>query len=59
VIILSHPTANQNVRQTALAFATGGLLQEFWTCVHWQQGGLLDQLLAIAPGVRNELRRLA
>jgi alpha-maltose-1-phosphate synthase len=57
VIILSHPTANQNVRQAALAFATAGLLQEFWTCVHWQQGGLLDQLLAITPRVRNELRR--
>lgn len=57
MIILSHPTANQNVRQTASAFATAGLLEEFWTCVHWQQGGLLDKLLAIAPRARNELRR--
>ena len=43
MILLSHPTANQNVRQTALAFASAGWLEEFWTCVHWQQGGLLDR----------------
>nr|MBA3544327.1 glycosyl transferase family 1 [Chthoniobacterales bacterium] len=57
MILLSHPTANQNVRQTALAFASAGLLEEFWTCVRWQQGGLLDRAAAIAPRVQNELRR--
>src|SRR5262249_8332288 len=52
-----HPTANQNVRQAALALAEGGLLSEFWTCVNWQEDGLLDRLCALAPGFRNQLRR--
>lgn len=57
MIILSHPTANQNVRQTALALAEAGLLEEFWTCVNWRQGGLLDRSLGAAGRLRNELRR--
>lgn len=57
MILLSHPTANQNVRQTALAFAQAGLLEEFWTCVNWQQGRFLDRSLAFAPRLQNELRR--
>jgi alpha-maltose-1-phosphate synthase len=57
VILLSHPTANQNVRQTALALAEAGLLAEFWTCVNWRQGTLLDRSLGAASRVRNELRR--
>jgi starch synthase len=57
VILLSHPTANQNVRQTALAFAEAGLLEEFWTCINWQQAGLLDRSLSFLPRLQNELRR--
>jgi glycosyltransferase involved in cell wall biosynthesis len=57
VILLSHPTANQNVRQTALALAEDGLLEEFWTCVDWKQSGFLDRCLSFLPGVRKELRR--
>lgn len=57
MILLSHPTANQNVRQTALALAEAGLLSEFWTGVHWRQGALLDRSLGAVPGVRRELRR--
>jgi glycosyltransferase involved in cell wall biosynthesis len=57
MILLSHPTANQNVRQTALAFAEAGLLEEFWTCVNWKQGGILDRSLSFAPRLRNEFRR--
>jgi alpha-maltose-1-phosphate synthase len=57
VILLSHPTANQNVRQTALAFAEAGLLEEFWTCVNWKQGSLLDRFSALLPRVQKELRR--
>src|SRR3954462_8381701 len=56
-ILLSHPTANQNVRQTALAFAEANLLDEFWTCVNWKEDGLLDRALSILPRVRNDLRR--
>ncbi len=57
MILLSHPTANQNVRQTALALAEAGLLAEFWTCVNWRQGGWLDRSLGVASPLRNELRR--
>jgi alpha-maltose-1-phosphate synthase len=57
VILLSHPTANQNVRQTALAFAEAGLLQEFWTCVNWKRGGLLDRSFSFSARLQNELRR--
>ncbi len=57
MILLSHPTANQNVRQTALALAEAGLLAEFWTCVNWREGGLLDRSLGRAGHIRSELRR--
>jgi alpha-maltose-1-phosphate synthase len=56
-ILLAHPTANQNVRQTALAFAEANLLNEFWTCVNWGEGALLDRALSILPGIRDQLRR--
>jgi starch synthase len=57
VILLSHPTANQNVRQAARAFVEANLLEEFWTCVNWKQDGLLDRLAALSPRFQNELRR--
>jgi starch synthase len=57
VILLSHPTANQNVRQTALAFAEIQLLEEFWTCINWRQESILDRLAAFSPRVQTELRR--
>ncbi len=57
MILLSHPTANQNVRQTALALAEAGLLEEFWTGAHWREGALLDRLSAVFPRLRRELRR--
>jgi starch synthase len=57
VILLSHPTANQNVRQSALAFAEAKLLAEFWTCVSWKRDSLLDRVFAFSPRLRNELRR--
>jgi glycosyltransferase involved in cell wall biosynthesis len=57
VIILSHPTANQNVRQAGLALVEAELLEEFWTCVNWKKEGLLDRYLPIPAHVRRELRR--
>ena len=57
VILLSHPTANQNVRQAAMAFLEAGLLEEFWTCVNWKKDGLLDRLAALSARFQNELRR--
>jgi starch synthase len=55
VILLSHPTANQNVRQAALALAEDDLLSEFWTCLNWKEGGFFDRHLPAR--LRNELRR--
>lgn len=57
MILLSHPTANQNVRQAGLAFAEAGLLAEFWTAVDWRQNSLLDQLAGLAPGLQRAMRR--
>jgi glycosyltransferase involved in cell wall biosynthesis len=57
MILLSHPTANQNVRQTALALAEASMLAEFWTCLNWRQGTLLDRSLGAVGRIRSELRR--
>ena len=55
MILLSHPTANQNVRQAALALAEADLLAEFWTCLNWKEGGFFERRLPAR--LRNELRR--
>jgi glycosyltransferase involved in cell wall biosynthesis len=55
VILLSHPFGNQNVRHAALALARAGLLREFWTCIRWNENGLLNRCLP--TGIRSELRR--
>jgi alpha-maltose-1-phosphate synthase len=57
VILLSHPTANPNVRQAARALVDAGLLKEFWTCINWVEGGFLDRAFCVSPRLRNELRR--
>jgi glycosyltransferase involved in cell wall biosynthesis len=57
MILLAHPTANQNVRQTALALAEAGLLGEFWTCVNWRKNSWLDRALGFSPRLQSELRR--
>ena len=57
VILLSHPTANQNVRQAAGAFVEANLLEEFWTCVHWKQDGFLDRIAGLSARFQNEARR--
>lgn len=57
MILLSHPTANQNVRQTALALAEAGLLKEFWTCVNWRRDGFLDRCVVFTARARRQLRR--
>jgi starch synthase len=56
-IVLVHPTANQNVRETARALAEAELLHEFWTCVRWKRGGFFDRLLKSKPRAQAELRR--
>lgn len=45
MIVVSHPTGNQNVRQAARAFAEAGLLQEFWTTLNWNRDGIANRFL--------------
>ncbi len=57
MILLSHPTGNEFVREAALALNEAGLLSEFWTTVHWDEKNFINRLL---PGsVRRELGRRA
>ncbi|MEP6937448.1 MAG: glycosyltransferase family 4 protein, partial [Chthoniobacterales bacterium] len=55
MILLSHPTGNENVRQAALALREAGLLHEFWTCLSWNSDGVIDRLLP--SQIRQQLRR--
>lgn len=45
MILLSHPTGNENVRQAALALEEADLLGEFWTCLNWNPDAMLNQVL--------------
>jgi len=45
MILFSHPTGNENVRQAALAFQDAGLLREFWTCLSWNPESPANRLL--------------
>lgn len=55
MILLSHPTGNENVRQAALAFREAGLLREFWTCVSWNPDASVNRLLP--HSLRQQLSR--
>ncbi len=48
MIVLSHATGNENVRQTALAFNEANLLGEFWTTLNWNKRGILHRILPAA-----------
>lgn len=55
MILLSHPTGNQNSRQAALAFGEVGALHRFVTAAHFDSQGALARL---APArIRAELQR--
>ncbi|MDQ2867331.1 MAG: glycosyltransferase family 4 protein [Verrucomicrobiota bacterium] len=45
MILLSHPTGNENVRQVARAFADAGLLDEFWTSLSWNPDSTMAKFL--------------
>jgi starch synthase len=45
MIILSHPTGNENVRQAGLAFAETKLLEQFFTTINWNPDSALNRLL--------------
>jgi glycosyltransferase involved in cell wall biosynthesis len=55
MIILSHPTGNENVRQVALAFAEANLLEEFFVTLNWNPGSAFDRILP--PRLRQSFRR--
>ncbi len=55
MIILSHPTGNENVRQAALAFAEANLLEQFWTTINWDPDSALEQILPTC--LRETFRR--
>ncbi len=55
MLILSHPTGNQNMRQAALALLEVGLLGEVWTCLGWRED---HPLTACLPArLRSEAAR--
>src|SRR5438105_10377887 len=45
MIILSHPTGNENVRQAALAFAEANLLEQFCTTINWDPSSVVNRIL--------------
>jgi len=55
MIILSHPTGNENVRQAVLGFAEANLLEEFFTTINWNPGSAFDRILP--PRLRQSFRR--
>ena len=55
MIILSHPTGNENVRQAALAFAEANLLEQFVTTINWNPASAANRILP--PGLRESSRR--
>ncbi len=57
MIVLSHPTGNENVRQAALALAEANLLREFWTTLNWNPDSIVDKILP--AGIRQTLHRRA
>jgi alpha-maltose-1-phosphate synthase len=55
MILLSHPTGNEFVRQAALAFRETDLLGEFWTCLSWDSDAALSHFLP--QRLRDQLER--
>jgi alpha-maltose-1-phosphate synthase len=55
MIILSHPTGNENVRQAALAFAEANLLEQFFITINWNPGSVFNRILP--SRLRESFRR--
>jgi len=45
MILLSHATGNENMRQAVLALQEANLLGEFWTSISWDPDTMIDRLL--------------
>ena len=69
MILVSHPTGNEFVRQTLRAFDETGLLAEFWTAINWNEDAPLNAILpaairetlarrSFAPSIRSRTRTL-
>jgi alpha-maltose-1-phosphate synthase len=57
MIVLSHPTGNENVRQATRALAEANLLREFWTTISWNSDSIFDK--AVPARLCETLRRRA
>ena len=55
MILLSHPTGNEFVREAVRALNEAGLLSEFWTSVSWNQHHFLNRI--VPRSVSRELGR--
>src|SRR5450755_1611755 len=55
MMVLSHPTGNEFVRQALTAFNEAGMLGEFWTTLSWNPDSFVNQLLPVS--LRELLRR--
>jgi starch synthase len=55
MVLLLHPTGNQNVRHAALAFTRDRLLHELWTSVNWDESSWLNGWMPKA--IRRQLSR--
>jgi glycosyltransferase involved in cell wall biosynthesis len=55
MILLSHPTGNQNSRNAARALLDEGVLAEFWTSLAWRSDGIINRILP--ADVRAQLER--
>jgi alpha-maltose-1-phosphate synthase len=52
MILLSHPTGNEFVRNAGAAFADANMLAEFWTTLNWDPDASINRLL---PGALSTL----
>jgi starch synthase len=55
MMVLSHPTGNEFVRQALIAFDEAGMLGEFWTTLSWNRASFANHLLPVS--LRELLRR--
>ena len=55
MILLSHPTGNEYIRNATLALLEADRLAEFWTCVAWRPGSVFDRILP--RDLRSQLAR--
>jgi starch synthase len=55
MIVISHPTGSEFVRQAALAFAETNLLERFWTTINWDPDSAFN--VVVPSRLRKTLAR--